>query len=84
MSLLSKTLYLLFKYSKFSFMLEKTLNTFSATFPNSVSFPVAMTTPFPLPFVTTVPANAIFTLSANSVFFSKVSILLFLGLVSPC
>lgn len=43
-------------------------STFSATFPNSVFFPVAMTTPFPLPLVTTVPANAILTLSANSVF----------------
>lgn len=59
-------------------------NTCSATFPNSVSFPVLITTPLPLPFVTTVPANAIFNLSANSVFSSKIFDILFFGLVSPC
>ena len=59
-------------------------STFSATFPNSVSLPVAITTPFPLPFVTTVPAYAIFVLSANSVLVSSVLICLFFGFVSPC
>ena len=58
-------------------------STFSATFPNSVCFPIPITTPFPLPFVTTVPAYAIFALSANSVSLFKVSVFLFLEFVSP-
>ena len=58
-------------------------NTFSATFPNSVYCPVAITTPLPLPFVTILPANAILSLSANSVSLGNVISNLFFGFDYP-
>ena len=58
-------------------------NTFSAIFPNSVSFPTLITSRSPLPFVTIVPAYAIFILSASSVFSGNMFVFLFFGLVSP-